>query len=421
MTTSKVQFDLVAQNLSRTEGMVAEFLIDAGSPHRDTGYRAGDVLQYQISGLTLDDIDSASLSGTVTLDRNLQAIVGIPLKIDGVQEGEEILRLRVFDDQWSVTNQMKVLDGAWQTPVYRFDVVAQNLSVLEGRTASFVVNAQSPHHDVVYRPGDRLNYVISGVDASDLVFGNLSGFVVLDKNHEATISIPILADDQVEGAETLRITVSSPFYQASSQVPIEDLVTSEGPPESLSIQGSERVDILFAQTTRDKVQVTVDSEATWIREFDDAGNATDYQLIDIERLSFEDTSLALDINGTAGQAFRLYKAALDRLPEAEGLGYWIAKLDSVLSLTDAAAGFVSSAEFQATYGATVNDAAFIDLLYANVLDRAPDAEGFAYWQSKMADGMTREQVLIHFSESPENKLNVAQYVSQGIVYTPFLD
>ena len=33
--------------------------------------------------------------------------------------------------------------------------------------------------------------------------------------------------------------------------------------------------------------------------------------------------LALDINGTAGQVYRLYQAAFDRKPDLVGLGYWI--------------------------------------------------------------------------------------------------
>jgi hypothetical protein len=42
------------------------------------------------------------------------------------------------------------------------------------------------------------------------------------------------------------------------------------------------------------------------------------KLVDVERLSFSDTMLAFDIEGNAGQAYRLYQAAFDRIPDKPG-------------------------------------------------------------------------------------------------------
>ena len=42
------------------------------------------------------------------------------------------------------------------------------------------------------------------------------------------------------------------------------------------------------------------------------------------------------------------------------------------------------------------------LVYNNVLGRAPDSVGFAYWTGQLNGGlMTRGQVMVGFSESPE--------------------
>ena len=144
------------------------------------------------------------------------------------------------------------------------------------------------------------------------------------------------------------------------------------------------------------------------------------QLDSVERLVFDDVHLALDTDASAGQAYRLYKAAFDRIPDQAGLGYWIAQLDAGASLSAAAGGFVSSAEFQSTYGRDLDDASFVSLLYANVLDRQPDAGGYAYWLEAMSDGLTREQVLVAFSESVENQMNVSDLIGDGIQYIPFL-
>lgn len=139
-------------------------------------------------------------------------------------------------------------------------------------------------------------------------------------------------------------------------------------------------------------------------------------LTNVERLHFADADVALDVNGTAGQAYRLYKAAFDRAPDQAGLGYWIDALDDGASLTGVAAGFVNSPEFQWRYGSNVSDQAFVYQLYQNVLDRAPEAAGFNYWVDAMHNGMSREAVLTSFSESPENQHNVEPLVAVGIQY-----
>jgi len=144
-------------------------------------------------------------------------------------------------------------------------------------------------------------------------------------------------------------------------------------------------------------------------------------LKNVERLSFADTSLALDINGTAGESYRLYKAAFDRAPDKAGLGYWMKTLDDGSSTaTNAAQGFINSQEFQNLYGANSSSDTFISKLYQNVLHRTPDAEGYAYWQSVINSGGGRAQVLVNFSDSGENIAQVASVVANGIQYTEFV-
>jgi len=148
------------------------------------------------------------------------------------------------------------------------------------------------------------------------------------------------------------------------------------------------------------------------------GGGTDY-LTEIERIYFTDIAVALDTMGIAGEAYRLYKAAFDRTPDLPGLGFQIEQLDSGLSLVDVANGFINSPEFQADYGANPSDREFVQLLYENVLDRQPDASGYDFYISAMQDGLSRAQVLVGFSNSPENIQNVASLVADGIRYVPY--
>ena len=137
----------------------------------------------------------------------------------------------------------------------------------------------------------------------------------------------------------------------------------------------------------------------------------------IERIMFADSSVALDTAGVAGMGYRLYKAAFDRTPDLPGLGFWIRNMDVGNSLTFVANEFIKSAEFKLLYGENVSDARFVELLYQNVLDRLPDPAGWAGWQSLLANGKSRADVLIGFSESPENQSNVISLIGNGIVFT----
>ena len=81
-----------------------------------------------------------------------------------------------------------------------------------------------------------------------------------------------------------------------------------------------------------------------------------------------------------------------------------------------AQSFINSAEFAAAYGSNLSNTAFINALYSNVLHRAPDAAGSAYWLGQLSSGANQAQVLSLFSESVENAANVADLIGHGIAH-----
>lgn len=138
----------------------------------------------------------------------------------------------------------------------------------------------------------------------------------------------------------------------------------------------------------------------------------------IERVKFSDAATAYDITGNAGQAYRIYKAAFDRAPDAAGLGYWIDVLDRGQTLAQVAADFVASPEYVDRFGAGVSDSAFVSNLYHIVLHRDLDDAGATYWVGRLAGGSTRGQVLAEFSEGYENQAQVIGAIQNGIDYLP---
>ena len=137
----------------------------------------------------------------------------------------------------------------------------------------------------------------------------------------------------------------------------------------------------------------------------------------VERLLFADGGVALDVDGFAGQTYRLYQAAFDRVPDLPGMGFWLNHLDNGMGLLTMARNFLLSDEGVATYGA-LDDAQFVTYLYSNVLHRAPDAAGFDFHVGNLASGLnTREIVLMGFSESIENLAAVIGSITNGVEFT----
>jgi hypothetical protein len=144
-------------------------------------------------------------------------------------------------------------------------------------------------------------------------------------------------------------------------------------------------------------------------------------LINVERASFADRSIAFDVSNVAGQSYRIYKAAFDRTPDGSGLGYWIAQMDKGMNVTEVAARFIDSPEFRSLYGQNPSNAEFLAKVYTNVLGRTPDQGGYDWWLNELNTNpdKTRQKVLADFSESQENKDSVAALIGNGIQYVEF--
>jgi len=141
--------------------------------------------------------------------------------------------------------------------------------------------------------------------------------------------------------------------------------------------------------------------------------------------SFKDISAITDIKGTfdqvtglntdSGRIFRLYNASFKRLPDSDGLAYWIDNFSSGRnSIRVVASSFLGSAEFAERYGNNVSDSTYVNTLYKNVLGRDADAGGLNYWLGQLNSGAeTRYEVLLGFSESAENKALFTEMTGLG--------
>ena len=258
---------------------------------------------------------------------------------------------------------------------------------------------------------------------NDLSAGDYSAY--LSAKHVSNLAVSTL-----QGSETDDVIVANPADKKNIFVLGQgnDSVTATDSPDIMI--GGAGNDILDGGKGLDKAVFSGDSKSykltlnkdgtVLVADTNTTRDGVD-QLKGVERISFTDTSLAFDIAGNAGASYRLYKAAFDRQPDSGGLGYWMHKLDKGADLVrDVANGFINSKEFQSLYGENTSNATFITNLYQNVLHRAPEAEGYAYWEMTLLSGASRANVLTKFSDSNENIDQVASLVANGIAYTEHL-
>ncbi len=96
---------------------------------------------------------------------------------------------------------------------------------------------------------------------------------------------------------------------------------------------------------------------------------------------------------------RMYTRALGRDYDVNGVNYWCQQvLSKKKTPKDVAVSFFNSAEFLNKY---LGNHAFVGVLYRTFMDREPDSSGWAYWEKKLDEGMSRNSVIAGFADSKE--------------------
>lgn len=244
--------------------------------------------------------------------------------------------------------------------------------------------------------------------SSPATFSGTSFRASFDKSGSALLQVrPGMYGYYGDWSDIKRITVNGVANGATTGNDLLDAQTASG---GLTYNGREGLDTLRYAGASANFQIIKNSNGYQV-----SGSHGVDTLIDVERLQFNDKLIALDINGNAGQVYRVYQAAFNRKPDAGGLKYWVTARDQGISANDIAGGFISSAEFKTLYGNNPTTEQFVAKLYDNVLHRAYDQGGFAFWTGLLNQGkLTRAQVLASFAESAENQEGVLADIQNGI-------
>ncbi|RZI44597.1 DUF4214 domain-containing protein [Herbaspirillum sp. HC18] len=170
-------------------------------------------------------------------------------------------------------------------------------------------------------------------------------------------------------------------------------------------------------------------------------------LTNVQALKFADVTINLGIGSKSKtisssdltSLIELYIAYFNRVPDADGLSYWIDQLKAGSTLDQIGASFYAAAIPYSSltgYSSTMTNADFVTKVYQNVLGRStPDQEGLDYWSSSLANGTQTRGTLIRsmlysahsfkgnatygwVADLLDNKASVSNYfaVQQGLNY-----
>jgi hypothetical protein len=252
--------------------------------------------------------------------------------------------------------------------------------------------------------GDQGDDIINGGDGYDTAIfqGNFSDYSITKNENKVTIQDNYSSHN--EGTDVLsnieKITfanknalVTSKGIKSINSIGYKSNKTYPGNSDSYKFYnlGNNKYGI---ETTNEIDELTGASILT----FDDK----EMNLIDDIKATFDQVT---GLNTDDAKMFRLYNAAFKRLPDSDGLKYWISKYTSGENDDRAvASSFLISDEFKERYGENVSDSTYVNNLYKNVLGRDADTGGLNYWLGQLNTGAeTRHEVLLGFSESAENK------------------
>lgn len=183
-----------------------------------------------------------------------------------------------------------------------------------------------------------------------------------------------------------------------------------------SINGSAGIDVARYQGTRASAKLTHTGNQWTVTS---AIDGTD-TLINVERLQFTDTRVALDLNGNAGSVAKLIGAVFGTplLERADLVGIGLSLLDKGMSYASLVNAAVQTPLFEQLAGGRSNTQ-FVEFLYSNVIGHAPDAATRAVFVGMLDRGEhTQSSLALLAAETPQNALHIdlVGLADTGIAY-----
>lgn len=153
-------------------------------------------------------------------------------------------------------------------------------------------------------------------------------------------------------------------------------------------------------------QYTVQRSGTKFIVAHKAGTEGTDTLTSMEHLVFADKSVNLGVGQVAATVaaadlqsiVELYAAFFNRVPDSDGMAFWLGQAAKGVSVSSIADHFYGAAVHYSSitgYSATMTNADFVNVIYHNVLGRpSADPGGLAFWTNALATGTQTRGTLV---------------------------
>ena len=130
-------------------------------------------------------------------------------------------------------------------------------------------------------------------------------------------------------------------------------------------------------------------------------------LLNIEAIKFTDKTINLTVQAKAASApqadvirlVELYTAFFNRVPDADGMSFWIGEIKAGKTINQVAESFYNAGVNYSSltgFSSTMKNADFINVIYKNVLGRkdGADAGGLSFWEGEITSGRATRGTLV---------------------------
>ena len=407
--------------------------------------------------LTANTITDLSIDDTITLNGNAIVVAGnvttgnvlinnglatfanslAASDIDTLKKRMDLISTAVSNSEGKSVNfdflgvTYKFIDtGAYGTDVAiklmslpsTYKLSANSSAVNEGDSAQFtLVTTNVP-------AGTTVPFVLSGlgITSADVKSGTLSGNVSISSTGSTLLSIPISADNLTEGTEVLTLSTQgqtsslsildtslNPTYYTPAVNSGNDQLTWNPSSGFTTLDGGAGIDTVVLGNAKNTYSLNSATSIT------DKGINMTLNLVNVERLKFTDTSLALDLTGNAGKAVLMLGAVF-------GASYLSSKDIVGIALKFYDQGLLSETQLarlalDSFLGANAGNKAVVDLLFKNLVGVLPDANTENLYLGLLSAGTyTQESLTLMATNLDLNKINVklTGLALTGIEYTP---
>jgi Ca2+-binding RTX toxin-like protein len=277
---------------------------------------------------------------------------------------QQLSELYFYDDAYTIW------DGGGNDT---FDFTGYNLTsnanvVLDIGDGWFSYNEQDINY-IGIALGTVIENVI-GTSANDTIYGNDTDNVILSQEGDDTI-IAYQGDDNIDGGD-----------------------------------GDDTVDYAFNNGSWNDYVISETVSGFTVTDIANSFDGTD-SLTSIETLLFDDFSVNLafisssqDVETAVLQQIQeLYVAFFNRIPDADGLEFWVQQYEAGQSVSSIAEQFYQSGIQYSDltgFSASMSNADFINTIYNNVLGRSDGADeaGLAFWDDALISGVATNSSLV---------------------------